>query len=49
MPDEWEKSKGLNFSNPDDGSVCSLDKKFTNLEVYLNSLVASVSGKNKAL
>ena len=45
MPDEWEKSKGLNSANPGDGSVCSLDKKFTNLEVYLNSLVNSVSGK----
>ena len=43
MPDEWEKSKGLDSDNPGDGSIFSLDKKFTNLEVYLNSLVASIS------
>lgn len=45
MPDDWEKAKGLNPGNSSDGSVFSQDKKFTNLEVYLNSLVASVSEK----
>jgi len=45
MPDDWEKSKGLNLDNPGDGSIYSLNKKFTNLEVYLNSLIKGKSSK----
>lgn len=45
MPDEWEKLKGLNSNNPGDGSIFSLDKKFTNLEVFLNSLVKGINSK----
>lgn len=39
MPDEWETSKGLNPNDKSDGSKYNLDKNYTNLEVYLNSLV----------
>ena len=40
MPDEWETSKGLNPNDKSDGAKYNLDKSYTNLEVYLNSLVA---------
>jgi hypothetical protein len=39
MPDEWEKKNGLDPENPDDHSKYSLDKDFTNIEVYLNELI----------
>ena len=39
MPDEWELSKGLNPFNSEDRNFYQLDKGYTNLEVYLNSLV----------
>lgn len=39
MPDEWEKAKGLNPNDKSDGIKYNLDKQYTNLEVYLNSLV----------
>lgn len=39
MPDEWEKSHGLNPNDPADGGKYSLDKQYTNLEVYMNGLV----------
>jgi len=39
MPDEFEKSKGLNPSDPADGNGTTLSKDgYTNLEVYLNGL-----------
>ena len=38
MPDKWEKQNGLN-PNQDDGTGYSLDKNFTNVEVYLNGLL----------
>jgi hypothetical protein len=38
MPDAWEKAKGLNPSDPEDRNGHKLDKGYTNLEVYLNSL-----------
>ena len=41
IPDSWENARGLNPGNPADGNGCNLDKKFTNLEVYLNSLVSA--------
>ena len=39
MPDEWEKKNGLNPNDAADGAVYGLSKEYTNLEVYMNSLV----------
>jgi hypothetical protein len=39
MPDEWEKKNKLNSNDGSDGNEFSLNKNFTNLEVYLNGLV----------
>ncbi len=39
MPDEWERKQKLNPSNREDASLYSLDKMYTNIEVYFNSLV----------
>ena len=39
MPDEWEKKHGLNPNDPSDAAAYKLDKEYTNIEVYLNSLV----------
>lgn len=39
MPDEWEKKNKLNSNDGSDGNKFSLNKNFTNLEVYLNGLV----------
>ena len=38
MPDQWEKKHGLDPKKAD-GSAYSLDKSYTNIEVYINSLV----------
>lgn len=38
MPDEWEKSKGLNPLN-NDAALFQLSKQYTNVEVYLNQLL----------
>ena len=40
MPDEWEKAHGLNPENGSDGAAYNLSASYTNLEVYLNGLVA---------
>lgn len=39
IPDYWEDANGLNKTNYADGKEKTLDKNYTNLEVYLNSLV----------
>jgi pectate lyase len=39
MPDAWENKMGLNPNDPDDNKSYDLDKQYTNLEIYLNSLV----------
>jgi len=39
MPDDWEKKNGLNPIDPSDASQNKLDKHYTNVEVYINSLV----------
>lgn len=39
MPDEWERSNGLDANDRSDGGVYKLSKTYTNVEVYLNSLV----------
>lgn len=43
MPDEWEKSHGLNSNDPADGIAMTLSKVYPNLEVYLNSLVEHIT------
>ncbi|HEY6063469.1 MAG TPA: pectate lyase [Chitinophagaceae bacterium] len=39
MPDDWEVKHGLNPADAADASQYKLDKHYTNIEVYLNSLV----------
>ncbi|MEG1587225.1 MAG: thrombospondin type 3 repeat-containing protein, partial [Bacteroidales bacterium] len=39
MPDEWEKKQGLDPNNKKDGNQTTLYAPYTNLEVYLNSIV----------
>ena len=42
MPDEWEKSRGLDPDMASDCNATNLSGTFyTNLEVYLNGLVAN--------
>lgn len=45
MPDEWETANGLNPNDKSDGAKLTLDTAkgwYTNLEVYLNSLVEDI-------
>jgi hypothetical protein len=42
IPDAWETQHGLNPGDSTDGASYKLDKQYTNLEVYLNSLVKDV-------
>lgn len=46
MPDEWEIENGLNPNDSSDGNKYELSKEYTNLEVYLNSLVNSLYPTN---
>ena len=45
MPDDWEKKRGLDPSK-DDSAGYALSDSYTNLEVYMNSLVESLMGLN---
>ena len=50
IPDEWEIKNGLDPNNPVDGNTKTKDPngQYTNLEVYLNSLVQNiVNAQNK--
>lgn len=44
MPDAWEKANGLNPNDASDGAAYTLDAKkyYTNVEVYINSLVEDI-------
>ena len=44
IPDEWENANGLNKDNANDGKTIA-DNGYTNLENYLNSLVADITAK----
>ena len=44
MPDEWETANGLNPSNKSDGNKIG-EGGYTNLEIYMNSLVADITAK----
>ena len=39
MPDEWEIKNGLDSTNAADASSYKLDKQYTSIEVYINSLL----------
>jgi pectate lyase len=39
MPDEWEKRNGLNPGDANDATGYKLHKTYTNIEVYINSLL----------
>lgn len=42
MPDEWEDKYGLNKNSDADGKLCTLNNSYTNLEVYLYTIVADL-------
>lgn len=39
IPDEWESSHDLNPNDPHDGPKHTLSKSYTNVEIYINSLI----------
>jgi len=43
MPDVWETAHGLNPNSATDGTSTTLDGNYPNVEVYLNSLVKSIT------
>ncbi|PRY55354.1 pectate lyase [Arcticibacter pallidicorallinus] len=45
MPDDWERKHGLNPKSAEDSSKYSIDKEYTNIEVYLNAIVAAENAK----
>lgn len=47
IPDAWEKAYGLNPADPSDGNATTVDVhgRYTNLEMYLNSLVQDIMVK----
>lgn len=47
MPDEWETANGLNLNDATDGKTVG-DDGYTNLEKYLNSLVAHIMDAGNA-
>ena len=47
MPDEWETAHGLNPNNAADRNTLDASG-YTNLEVYINSLVADITSQQNA-
>lgn len=45
MPDDWELKHGLNPKSAQDASIFSIDKSYTSIEVYLNSILADTKVK----
>ncbi|MEL1253630.1 pectinesterase family protein [Flavobacterium sp. DGU38] len=43
MPNSWESANGLNSNNISDGTAYTLSSVYTNLEVYINGLVAAIT------
>lgn len=43
IPDAWETANGLNPNDPSDGPLYTLFDDYTNLEVYINSLVSHIT------
>jgi hypothetical protein len=51
MPDEWESANGLNPNDPSDANLFTIDsekKWYSNLEVYLNSIVEDIMKEGNA-
>jgi hypothetical protein len=51
MPDEWENANGLNPNDPSDANLFTIDTKkkwYSNLEVYLNSIVEDIMKEGNA-
>lgn len=42
IPDKWESKNGLNPNSYSDGKATSINAPYTNLEVYLNTIVADL-------
>jgi len=42
MPDAWESSHGLNPNDASDASKYTLDPNYTNVEVYINSIIKTI-------
>lgn len=42
MPDAWEQKRKLNPDNAADAAAYTLDKEYTNIEVYLNELITTL-------
>ena len=47
MPDDWEDAHGLDKTKAADGNIVT-DSGYTNLEIYLNSLVADITEQQNA-
>ncbi|WP_373523074.1 thrombospondin type 3 repeat-containing protein [Aquiflexum sp.] len=45
MPDDWELENGLDPNDSSDSSNYDLDQNYTNIDVYLNSLVSHLFPK----
>lgn len=43
MPDFWEDANGLNKYDSSDAQLATVDGKYPNIEVYINSLVAEIT------
>lgn len=43
MPDDWENTNGLNPNDPSDAQLKTVDGVYPNIEVYINSLVISIT------
>lgn len=43
MPDAWEDANGLKKNDPSDAQLTTVDGKYPNVEVYLNSLVETIT------
>ena len=39
MPDSWEQQMGLNPNDPSDSSLSAEDEGYTNIELYLHTLL----------
>lgn len=42
IPDDWEKKNKLNPADPNDAVAFSLDKDYSNIELYINSLIHKI-------
>ncbi|HEY5825071.1 MAG TPA: pectate lyase [Cyclobacteriaceae bacterium] len=42
LPDQWEKKNKLNPNDPGDANTQTIDSSYSNIEIYLNSLVDKV-------